>query len=173
MKSWYIYIYIVHRTKMRNIWKIDNIYPRKLSSLYKTHGIKSLPCYHVTAISSSSTPYGQSSFGQKCAIIIKIFFDENISVPLKYGNTYVRQWTGSSLVRLMAWCMFGAKLLPEPNNFVNWAIWDWPQWNLNSSTNYFLYEITFEIIVCGKWYHSVLVWMYSFFKVPLNIVREM
>ena len=33
---------------------------------------------------------------------------------LRSGDTYIRQRSGSSLVQVIAWRLFGAKLLPEP-----------------------------------------------------------
>ena len=37
---------------------------------------------------------------------------------------YMRRWSGSALVQVMAWRLFGTKPLPEPTLIVNWTFRD-------------------------------------------------
>ena len=56
---------------------------------------------------------------------------------------YLRQWTGSSLVHVMASRLFGAKPLPEPM-----LTYCQSQWNLNRNSIIFIQENTIENVVC-------------------------
>ena len=94
--------------------------------------------------------------------LIKTFILEavNSSPP---SAAYMRQWTGSALVQVMACRLFGAKPLPEPMLFfVKWTPGNKFQWNLNQNSVIFiqenafsLKENAFEIFVCQYGGHFV------------------
>ena len=65
---------------------------------------------------------------------------------LRAGDVITGQWTGSTLVQVMAWHRTGAKPLPEPmlTYFLRITI----QWNLNQNMIIFCQENAFENIVC-------------------------
>ena len=56
------------------------------------------------------------------------------------GHTYIRQWTRSSLIQVMAWHLFGAKPLPEPMLIY--------QWNRNQNIIIFIHKIAFQYVAC-------------------------
>ena len=71
---------------------------------------------------------------------------------------YMRQWIGSSLVRVMACRLFGAKPLPELM-LTCWTPGNKFQWNLNRNSVIFIQENAFEIDVCQHGGHFVQVGM--------------
>ena len=59
---------------------------------------------------------------------------------------YMRQWTGSALVQIMACRLFGAKSLSKPM-LDNWALRNKLPWTFNQNTKLFVYENASEHIV--------------------------
>ena len=60
---------------------------------------------------------------------------------------YMRQWTGSALVQIMACRLFDAKPLSEPMlDFVNWTLRNKLQYNFNQNTKRFIHENASENI---------------------------
>ena len=57
------------------------------------------------------------------------------------GHTYIRQWTRSSLIQVMAWHQIGAKPSPEP-------MLTYRQWNRNQNSIIFIHKIAFQNVVC-------------------------
>ena len=69
--------------------------------------------------------------------------------PLRPSDAYMRSWTGSSLVQIMACRLNGAKpLSAQCWNIVNWTLGNKLQWNFNRKSNIFIEENTFENVVC-------------------------
>ena len=65
---------------------------------------------------------------------------------------YMRQWTGSVLVQIMAWCLIGAKPLSKPMLvYVNWIIRNKLQWNFST---HFVCE-TASILSKGRWVNTL------------------
>ena len=61
---------------------------------------------------------------------------------------YIRQWTWSALVQIMACRLIGAKPLSGPMlDIVNWTLRNKLQWNFNQSTKLFIHEIALEYVV--------------------------
>ena len=57
-------------------------------------------------------------------------------------NSYMRHWTGSSLVHVMACCLFGAKPLPEPMMaYCQFDSWKQISVNFISELRHFLWQI--------------------------------
>ena len=70
----------------------------------------------------------------------------NSSLP---GAAYMRQWTGSALVQIMACRLFGAKPLSEPMlKYCQLDLTNKLQWNSNRNTKFFIQENAFENVVC-------------------------
>ena len=70
----------------------------------------------------------------------------NSSAP---SDVYMRRWIRSALVRLMAWRLFGAKLLPEPTlSYCQLNSWDKISVIFKSEFYHFHQENSFESIVC-------------------------
>ena len=67
---------------------------------------------------------------------------------------YMRQWTGSALVQVMAWRLFGAKPLPEPM-LVKWTPGNKFQWNLDRDSMSFTQENASKIVTCQTVGHFV------------------
>ena len=59
----------------------------------------------------------------------------------------MRRWTGSSLVQIMAWRLFGAKAIIWTNAGIL-LIENKLQWNWNRNSNIFIQEFAFENVVC-------------------------
>ena len=70
------------------------------------------------------------------------------------GDAYMRYWTGSSLVHVMACRLFGAKPLPEPM-MAYCQLGPTEQRNLYRTENIFIDEIVFENAVCLSGAHLV------------------
>ena len=69
-------------------------------------------------------------------------FSVNSSPP---SAVYMHQWIRSTLVQIMACCLFGTRPLSELMMvFVNWTL----QWNFNQSIKFFIQENASENIVC-------------------------
>ena len=65
---------------------------------------------------------------------------------------YMRQWSGSALVQIIACRLFGAK--PSLNQWViivHWAVRNKHQWNFNQNTNLFINDNAFELCRLPKW----------------------
>ena len=68
---------------------------------------------------------------------------------LRPSDAYMRRWTGSWLVQIIACRLFGAKPLSEPSwNIVNWTFRKKFQWKFSRNSNIFIRENAFENIVC-------------------------
>ena len=61
--------------------------------------------------------------------------------------TYMRQWTGSALVQVMACCLFGAKPLSEPMPTYRNKL----QWNSNKKLNFSFTKMHLKML-SGKWW---------------------
>ena len=68
---------------------------------------------------------------------------------------HMRRWSGSALVQVMAWRLFGTKPLPEPTLIVNWTVRDNLQWNLSGNRKNFIHENAFANVVCENGGHFV------------------
>ena len=80
-------------------------------------------------------------------IIIRLsLLSINSSAP---STTYMRQWTKSALVQVMACHRFGANPLPEQCWLVaNWILRNEFQWNMNPHAKLFIHENAFQNVVC-------------------------
>ena len=86
--------------------------------------------------------YGDSHHQDKMVSLCNF----NSSPP---GAAYMHQWTGSALVQIMAWCLFGTKPLPEPMlTYLSFGPLGTNQWNLNQKTKLFIQENAFEHVFC-------------------------
>ena len=65
-------------------------------------------------------------------------------------HRYVRPWTGSALVQIMACQLFGTKPLPGPI-FANGTLRNKHQWNLNQNTIFSLMEMHLELSSVKWW----------------------
>ena len=75
---------------------------------------------------------------------------------LRPGAAYMRQWSGSSLVREMACRLFGAKPLPEPKlTYCQFDPRNKLQWTLNPGSIISIQENAFEKVVCQNGGHFV------------------
>ena len=80
----------------------------------------------------------------------------NSSPPIA---TYMRQWTGSSLVQVMACRMYGAKPLPEPK-LPYCQLDSWKQkWNLNPNSILFIQEN--DIWKCLPKWRPICAWIWG------------
>ena len=72
-----------------------------------------------------------------------------VQVSSPPSGAYMRQWTGSALVQVMACCLVGAKPLPEPM-LVYYQLDSWEQISvkLESEFDHFHSRNAFEIVVC-------------------------
>ena len=69
---------------------------------------------------------------------------------------YMRQWTGSSLIQVMACRLFGAKSLPEAMLvYCQLDSWDIFQWNMNRNSIIYIQENAIENVVCQNGSHFV------------------
>ena len=80
-------------------------------------------------------------------------FDDVIMIkPSPPSATYMHQCTGSALVQVMAWRLFGAKPSSKPMNaglfIVDWTIRNKLQWNSKQNTKIFIQKNASENIVC-------------------------
>ena len=80
---------------------------------------------------------------------------------------YMRQWTESALVQIMACRLLGAKPLFKPSWFlVNWTLRNKLQWIFNRNTKLFIQENASENIACemaailsrGRWVNEFKPW---------------
>ena len=80
-------------------------------------------------------------------IIIRLsLLSINSSAP---STTYMRQWTKSALVQVMACHRFGANPSPEQCWLVaNWILRNEFQWNMNPHAKLFIHENAFQNVVC-------------------------
>ena len=63
--------------------------------------------------------------------------------------TYMRQWTGSALVQIMACCLIGAKPLSKPMlGYCQLDPYEQTSVKSNQNTKLFIHENAFENIVC-------------------------
>ena len=78
----------------------------------------------------------------------------------------MRQWAGSALVQKMAWCLLGAKPLPEPTIVAYYQLDSWKQiefeiWNSNRNSLILIQENAFEIVVWQNGGHFVPGWRWD------------
>ena len=73
--------------------------------------------------------------------------------PLRPGDSYMRHWTGSSSVHVMACRSFGMWRL-----IVNSTLRKVSQWNFYRNWNIFIEEFVFENVVCNRVLRRVLVY---------------
>ena len=77
------------------------------------------------------------------------------SVPvnsLGQSDAYMRRWTGSSLVQIMACpCSPPSHYLNQCWNIVNWTFRNKLQWHFNRNSNIFIQEIAFVKMPSAKW----------------------
>ena len=76
----------------------------------------------------------------------------------------MRQWTGTALVQVMAWCRTGeSHYLNQCWFIVNWTLRNKFQWKLIWNSNFFIQENAFENVICematilsrGRWVNSL------------------
>ena len=86
---------------------------------------------------------------------------ESNSLWLRWNHwgsvTHMHQWTGSSLIHIMAWCLVGTRPIPEPVlNYFHWLYLRTFCWHFQIR---FLVKVTlwFECSLGSNWYKSVLV----------------
>ena len=123
-----------------------------------THNVASLCTYLLSEYSAVPLQLGQ--FSPKCSYTPELTCEGEIwgvycelnSSPL--SATYMRQWTGSALVQVMA-CRCSA-----PNHYLNqcWLFVDWTlgnifQWNLNENSIIFIQGNAIESLVCQNGSH--------------------
>ena len=98
--------------------------------------------------SNKSENWYYDHFLNQCWIIII-----SLSSP---SAAYMRQWTGSSLVQVMACRLFGAKPLPEPMaSHCQLGSWEQFQWNFNQNSVIFIQVNLLENVVCQNDGHFV------------------
>ena len=89
-----------------------------------------------------STSWAVFSMNLRGAFVIRV----NILQP---RNAHMYHFTGSSLVKLMAWCLTGTKPLPEPILIYHqFDTSNKPQWNFILTSKFFIEENAFENVVC-------------------------
>ena len=101
-------------------------------------------------------------------VLLEISLDFVLNGPVNSSTcsaAYVRQWTGSLLLQIMACHLFGAShYLNQCWVIVNWTLKNKRQWNFNQNRKLFIQENTYENIVCemaailsrGRWVKSKL-----------------
>ena len=72
-----------------------------------------------------------------------------LSTHLPIMSHIMRQWTGSTLVQVLACRLFGAKPLSEPMlTYCQLGPWEQTSGNSNRNTKLFIHENAFETVVC-------------------------
>ena len=91
------------------------------------------------------------------------WFQEIISLCHSVVNSsspcaaYIHQWSGSTLVQVLACRLYGAKPLPEPMlAYCQLDSWEQISVKFESEFYYFIQENAFEIVVCHNCGHFVL-----------------
>ena len=66
---------------------------------------------------------------------------------LRPSDAYMRRWTGSSLVQILACRLYGDRPLSEPMlEYCYWAFRNKLQWNFNRNSNIFIQKIAFKTL---------------------------